>query len=100
MVAFVTLHVLEVLDEQRLALCLCLFAVELDNLITGPQAAQLLLNEVALFHVDRHDPQRWQILLWRFGEMAHEGDRLFGHHRRLGRITPRPVCAIDAHKFD
>jgi hypothetical protein len=38
-VAFVTLHVLEVLDEQRLALCLCLLAVELDKLIIGPQAA-------------------------------------------------------------
>jgi hypothetical protein len=100
MVAFVTLHVLEVLDEQWLSLCLCLFAVELDKFIIGPQAAQLLLNEVALLHIDGHDPQRWQILLGRFAEMAHKGDRLFGHRRRLGRIAPRAVGAIDAHELD
>ena len=38
-VALVALYVLEVFDEQWLALRLCLFAVELDKLIISPQAA-------------------------------------------------------------
>ena len=92
-VAFVALDVLQILDEQILALVRDLFAVLFDQHIIRDQPVQFLLDQVALLDVQRHDAERRDLAFIMGSVVPHEGDRLFGHAARFHGVAPSLECS-------
>src|ERR1700679_311938 len=87
-VPLVALHVLQVLYEKFLALGRNLFAILVDQHVIHGQAVQFLLDQFHLLNVQRHDTERWYLILIKGRMVPHEGYGLLRDAARLIRIAP------------